>query len=102
MDRIFRQFDVCSVSNGNLVVIVQSDMLAEVGTRVVVPLFLPNRAGGKIRHLNPEIMVGDRLYVLMPQMTSAMRLSQLLAVIGNVSSARDQITRALDTLLSGV
>lgn len=97
-----RQFDVCRLDDGTLVVVVQNDILEVFALRVVVPLFQPGRFGPAMKWLNPQIVIDGQAYVLYPQFIASLSLSELREVVANVASSRDVITRALDTLLSGV
>lgn len=85
------------------VVDVQSRLLSEIATRVVIPL-LPKDVAPKIaaETLNPVFSIDGSEYVLMTQNLATVRLKQLRTPTGTMVSVRDQIVRAIDALLSGI
>ncbi len=97
-----RQFDAFRTPGGTLVVVLQSDLLDAMRTRVVVPILPTGAAGRPMRGLNPEIRLGEEILVLMPQLLATLTLAELGDPVGSVAHLRDTITRAVDTLLSGV
>ena len=96
------QFGVHRTGGGTLVVVVQSDLLADISTRVVVPLVEPEAPGAQIRRLNPILPLGDRNVMLLTQQIATLTSRELGAAVGSLSHVRDDIVRAIDTLLSGV
>ena len=97
-----QQFDVFRTAGGALVVVIQSDLLDAMRTRVVAPLLPAGAAGRPMHGLNPEISLGEATLVLMPQLLATLTLAELGRPVGSLAHARDAITRAIDTLLSGV
>lgn len=91
------RFDVAEYS-GTLAVVVESTLLPRDQSVVVIPLL---RVYPAIRHLNPEITVDGRRLILATRLIGAARRSALRRA-GNVADQGDLITRAIDTLLSGV
>lgn len=96
------QFEVFRTTSGMLVVVVQSDLLDAMRTRVVVPLVPAGAAGRPMRGLNPEISFGEEVVVLMPQLAATLTIAELGRPVGSIAHLRDTVTRALDTLLSGI
>ena len=83
-------------------VVIQSDLLDAVATRVVAPL-LPRGTGGRgLRSLNPEVVIGDETLVLMPQLLATLTVGELGERVGSLTHSSDEIVRALDALLSGI
>lgn len=97
-----RQFDVFRLPEDVLVVAIQSDLLDAMATRVVVPLLPAGVAGPPMRGLNPEIRLGEERLILTPQLAATLTLRELGRPVGSVAHLRDEITRAIDILLSGV
>jgi toxin CcdB len=97
-----RQFDVFRLEGGALVVVVQSDLLDAMHTRVVVPLLPAGAAGRRIFGVNPEIRIGDEPMVLMPQLAATLATHELGHQVASVVHLRDTVTRAIDALLSGL
>ena len=96
------QHDLYRLDEGQLVVVLQSDLLDQLSTRVVAPL-LPQASVERIlRTLNPEVRLGEDIYLLMPQLSATLTLAELNDRIGSLAAMRDEITRALDALISGL
>ena len=96
------QFDVCQTSGGTLVVVVQSDLLEEIGTRVVMPLVADGSRGRGLKTLNPRVEIEGKAMLLLPQQLATVRVRDLGQPVVSLEHERDRITRALDALLSGV
>ena len=97
-----RQFDVFRIGSGTLVMVIQSDLLAAMRTRVVAPLLPAGAAGRPVRGLNPEFRLGEEAVVLMPQLLATLTLAELGRPVGSLAHMRDAVTRAVDALLGGV
>ena len=98
-------FDVhrLRASRATLVVDVQTDVLAHLGSRVVVPL-TPLRLTERevFRILKPQVEVAGEPYVFLPTDIATVLVSELGDVVANIETAsRDAITRALDFLFQG-
>jgi toxin CcdB len=81
---------------------VQSDLLAGMGTRVVVPLVLFSALGeSALTTLTPSLTVeGERYAALTPQL-AGIAASELGAIVADVSQERSSILAALDLLITG-
>jgi hypothetical protein len=55
-----------------------------------------------MRGLNPEIRLGEEVFVLMPQLLATLTIGELGRPVGSIGHTRDTVTRAVDMLLSGV
>jgi toxin CcdB len=97
-----QQFDVFRMAGGVLVVVIQSDLLDAMRTRVVAPLLPAGTAGRPMRGLNPEIGFGEENLVLMPQLLATLTIAELGRPVGSIAHLRDTVTRAVNMLLSGV
>lgn len=96
MEHLIR-YDVAEY-NGVAMVIVESDLLPPDPAVVVIPL-LPDYPS--VKQLNPEILHGGRRLVLATRLIAAVRRSSLRGN-GSVADQADQITRAVDILMTGV
>jgi toxin CcdB len=97
------QFDVFRATNGLCAVVIQSDLLEAVRTRVVAPLLPVGMVqDGELPSLNPRLAVGSESLVLMPQLAATLTLAELGERVGTLVHERDRIVRAMDALLSGV
>lgn len=96
------KFDVCEFGpDGSLVLDIQSDLLSDLNTRVVVPLISIEIAPKLARYLNPIFDIGDEQYVMMTQYLSAVPTLQLGKFVGNLSGQFSEITRAIDMVFQG-
>lgn len=96
------QFDLYEMADGQLVVVLQNDLLSDLRTRVVAPLLPLDAAPPPLRGLNPALPVGEDLLVLMPQLMATLTLGEMGVRKGSLAHHRDQISRAFDTLWMGV
>ena len=101
---VFRNRNAATSARYPLLLNVQSDLIAETGTRVVVPL-LPatrNRASLAISGLAPEIDIDGKAYVLVVPLLAAIDVADLGPIAADLSPARATIMAALDLLISGI
>lgn len=86
-----------------LLVDVQSDLLADLATRMVIPLCPASAMKGKlIKTLTPLFEIDGKQYAMLtPQMAGISR-KHLGAKAGDLSRQRDQIIAALDLLITGI
>ncbi len=83
---------------------VQSDLIAETGTRVVVPLvpLSGSRKPPSISTLTPELDVDGKRHVLLMPLLAAIEIADLGAMVADFSSERISILNALDFLTHGI
>ncbi len=81
---------------------VQSEVLAVLGTRVVVPLYRPDATGVQVlSRLTPLVpFQGQSLVAMVPEMAGLPR-RDLGPVAGELASSRGEILQAIDLLLTG-
>jgi len=80
---------------------VQADVLADLATRVVVPLIPGSLFGKAAKHLHPEFMV-EQTRVVMSTAELAGVSSRILGhKVCSLKENRDEIMAALDFLLTG-
>lgn len=80
---------------------VQSDLLLDLNTRVVVPLLPEKMAPRPAARLNPVFKVEGALYVMATQFIAAVPERVLGDPIGSLSGEADDITVAIDMLTQG-
>lgn len=80
---------------------VQADLLDELGTRMVVPLLSQEVAPKPAKRLNPVFVVDDHSFVMMTQFMAAVPVRNLKKIVTSLSIYQDEITQALDLLLTG-
>jgi toxin CcdB len=81
---------------------VQSDLIGEMGSRVVVPLIRPERAGQAIAGLMPRFDVLGETMVMDTAQLAAVPHRALGRQVGDLAHERPAILAALDLLFSGV
>lgn len=81
---------------------VQSELLFELGTRVVVPLYRMEAAGVRaLSRLTPVVAFqGESLVAMVPELAGISR-RELGPVSGDLALARGEILQAMDLLLTG-
>lgn len=79
----------------------QSDLLADLPTRFVIPL-VPHYSGGALPRLNPVFFVRGTALTLVPQLATTVRSTELSAPVGSLADHHYEIGAAIDILLSGV
>lgn len=81
---------------------VQSEVLSVLGTRLVVPLYRSEAAGGQVlSRLTPVVQfLGQPLVAMVPELAGIPR-RELGPVSGDLESARGEILQAIDLLLTG-
>jgi toxin CcdB len=81
---------------------VQSDLLEQLQTRVVIPLTkVAGLAKKPVSHLTPTLTFDGEAYVLMTPQLAGVARTDLGAPTGSVAEQRDAIVAALDFLLTG-
>lgn len=82
---------------------IQSSLLADLATRIVIPLGRRSALGGEaMKGLTPEISFAEQeLLLLIPQISS-MPEKQLKNPVGTLAHFRDQIIAALDLAVTGI
>ena len=82
---------------------VQSDLLRELRTRVVVPLVKQTTVGKKpIKDLTPVVAIDGQKYMMLTPQLAGIAVSELGSEVGSVASHRDAIVAALDFLVTGI
>lgn len=97
------RFDIFRRSRGapGYLLQVQSDFLDALETRVVVPLLPPASVPRPMRDLHPRFEVEGEAFLMATQLLGAIPRRELGLAVGNLAPHRDEITRALDVLMTG-
>jgi hypothetical protein len=96
-----RQFDIVRLTNKQMCVVLQHDLLSDRRTRVVVPL-LPTSAVLTTPRLHPTVRVGRIDYILAFDLVGAVEISEVNRVVGSARGIEYEIKRAYDMLIAGV
>lgn len=82
---------------------IQSGLLSDLATRIVIPLGKRSALGGEaIQGLTPEISFGDQKLLLLTPQVSSIPEKHLKNPVGSLSHFRDQIVAALDLAITGI
>jgi toxin CcdB len=98
------RFDVYELPAGGAagyIVDVQSDFLAEMKTRMVIPLLPEERHGRLLKDLHPVFEIGGERLVLVTHELASIQKRQLKHPVTTLAQHRDEITHALDILFTG-
>lgn len=96
-----RQFDVVRLTDKQLCIVLQHDLLADRRTRVVVPL-LSSSDVVKTPRLHPTLRVGRKEYIVAFELMGAVEVSEIGAVIGSATQIEYEMKRAYDMVLGGI
>jgi toxin CcdB len=80
---------------------VQSDLIAQLNVRVVIPLIPLPEAPLPAKRLNPIFEIDGKRCSLVTQYMASVPETTLRSPITDLSHARDEVTAALDFLLHG-
>ena len=96
------QFQVFRLASGVLVVDCQSDDLADLPSRFVLPLLDPDQVPDPIKALHPVILIDGREMLLAAHAGAAISRNHLGKPLQSLESHRYAILSALDFLITGV
>lgn len=95
------RFDIYKGANARgLLLDIQSDLLDEFGSRVVVPL-LPAEDVPSVSRLHPIFVIENERYIMSTHLIFAIPVDRLGAKIGSLAQEDLVITSAVDKLFSG-
>ena len=80
---------------------VQSNLLQDLTSRLVIPVIKKNLLNSSVKILNPEITIEDTQYILLTQQMAAVPKEILGESIKSVSINRTEILSAIDFLITG-
>lgn len=80
---------------------IQSDLLASLTTRVVIPLINIAAMGKVITHLNPEFDIGQSTVFMSTSELAGVPVKYLGKRVASLKDRRDEIIAALDFLFTG-
>ena len=82
---------------------VQSTLLSDLESRIVIPVILKEKIGkGIIKNLNPKIIIKKKEYILLTQQMAGIPISQIGSSICDCLSERNEILSAIDFLITGI
>jgi toxin CcdB len=100
---VFRNPSTASAKKIPYVLVVQSDLLDEMETCVVLPLARSQAAkASATARLNPQFEIENTSVVQLTQLIAAVPVGALRKHVANLESERAAIVRALDFLFEGI
>ncbi|MGB5865698.1 MAG: CcdB family protein [Sulfitobacter sp.] len=97
------KFDVFpSPSGDGYLLNVQTDLLSDLNTKVVVPLLPISSAPKPATRLNPIFDFEDQPVVMVTQFMAAVPTSILKTSIGKLDEEFEKVTSAIDMLIQGL
>jgi len=96
------QFDIhMAEAERTLVVDCQCDLLSDLATRVVIPLYPPDQAEWNFPRLMPKVQFGENSFILGTPHMATVGARDLGPPLGSIDDQRYVILNAIDFLLSG-
>lgn len=97
------QFDVyADGGTGGYLLDVQTDILRDLNTRLVVPLMLADRVPPALKRLNPQFEIDGRRTTMATQLMAAIPAPELRHRVGTLKSERYVVLGAIDFLLTAI
>jgi toxin CcdB len=96
-----RQFDIVQLSDRSLAVVLQTDLLDELSSRVVAPLLREPTELPESR-LHPRFRVGRHEYALLTDRLAAIPSGEITKVVRSAKDREWDLRRALDIVFVGV
>ena len=93
------RFDVHRVRDGSLVVDCQAEFLDDIGTRFVIPLMPRGDGPAPNARINPQFTLDGETVVLLPQLATALRTTELRTKVGSLDHEYMRIVSAIDVLI---
>jgi toxin CcdB len=84
------------------VVDLQADLLADMGSRLVAPLYPLERQRKLLPRLNPVVTIAEQAYLIALPEIASVRLRDLGSRVANLSEHRDEIVLGIDLLFTGI
>jgi toxin CcdB len=81
---------------------VQTDLLDNLATRVVVPLVDAASMPKPGRHLNPALSIGETTYLMSTAEIAGVSVKSLGKKVCSIKEQRNDIVAALDFLITGI
>ncbi|WP_445766433.1 CcdB family protein [Rheinheimera sp.] len=95
------RFDVYKTNQAGYLLDVQTDLLAGLNTRVVVPLLPANNAPKPAKRLNPVFDIDGQQLLMATQYMAAIPATELKQVIISLADHHHEVSEALDMLFVG-
>jgi toxin CcdB len=97
---VARQFDICALKTGQLVIVLQADVSMTTSSLIVAPVVRPS-AKEFVDKLNLNFNLGEQDYTIRMQEMSAVPPRSIQSVIANRRDMHEKIMLAIDLLFAG-
>jgi toxin CcdB len=98
---VFRNPDPASATTHPYLIVLQSDVLSDLNTRIVAPLVSPRKIP-LFEKLMPLVQVERRQYVIDVMNLGVIPVRELAAYVTNLASEYERMVQAVDLLFTGV
>ena len=95
------RFDVYLTSSSGYLLDVQTDLLAGLNTRVVVPLLPLDNAPKAAKRLSPIFDINNQAFLMATQFMAAVPEAELKQKVGSLIDHQQEVSEALDMLFVG-
>ncbi|MGV3489761.1 MAG: CcdB family protein [Devosia sp.] len=95
------RFDLHRDVSGRLVVNVQSALLPEMGSRLVVPLMPPDAIPRPMKRLHPRVTIDGVEFVFATHLMAAVRVRDLGRPLQSLDEHYDRLVSAVDFVFNG-
>ena len=98
------RFDVYRMPAGGApgyLVDVQSELVSDLATRIVIPLIANPKLAKPVRGLNPVFEILGQPFTMLTQELAAIQKLALKSPVVSLADQQNDITRALDMLFTG-
>jgi toxin CcdB len=100
---VYRNPNPATRSTYPLLLDIQSDLLADLATRVVAPLCLASTMKGRlVKTLMPVFEIDGKQYAMLTPLLAGIARKQTGAKVGNLTQNRAEIIAAMDLLTTGI
>ena len=97
-----KQFDLYRTGGRAKVVVLQSDRLDGLETRMVAPLTPAETVGSGLSALNPKLVLGEDHMVVLTQLMTTLRIEDLGEPVGSLSREHDDMLSAMSVMFEKV
>lgn len=80
---------------------VQSDLIEDLSTRIVIPLIPADAGPDKIKTLHPVVSLGARDFIVASHLMTAVQKSELKKASMNLSGRHDAVSAAIFMVFNG-
>lgn len=88
-------------SESVLAIDLQANMLSDLPTRIMVPLYPPSEMPWSISRLNPRFLIDGQAYVMATQRMAAIPVAEIGKSVADLTRDADAIMAATDFLFQG-